>query len=154
MFLHGFLSHYLLPQAQFLCRNSLVLAHTTSFIHGLNKKCNFVSPLEKPGLGVNVMPAGTGRGWRSPMGCGLILPAAILGWEGNLPGAASSPRREEGVCTLGGGTRWPSACHVIGESAGTWEKVPFCLDAPDICICNPFGFQRLFNLRKCGLTAL
>lgn len=33
------------------------------------------------------------------------------------------------------------------------EKVFFFLDAPDICICNPFGFQSLFSLPKCVLTA-
>lgn len=67
-----------------------------------DKKCNFVSPLEEPGPGVKVTPAGTGRGWVSPMWCGLILPARLLGWEDNAPGAASSPRREVSARWVGG----------------------------------------------------
>lgn len=103
---------------------------------------------KQPGPGVKIMPAGTGRGWGSPVRCVLILPAGLLRcldllylWGGRC-------------LHLGWGAMGSSARYVTGKSAGTWEEVSFCLVAPDICICNPSGFPGLSNLPKCLLTAL
>lgn len=65
---------------------------------GWKKTRNFVSPLEKPGPGVEVMLTRDKGRMGKPHG----VSAGLLGWEGNMPGAAASLGRKVTACWVGG----------------------------------------------------
>ena len=154
MFFRGFLSHLII-----FCPRLSPFAGTVWFWHrpchssmGWKKKLILLPSWEARAWGEGNASRDRGR-MGKPHGMWSHLASWTPGVGGQHVGSCLLPRKKS-VSVLGGGMRWPSVCSGIGESTGTWQKVSFCLDAPDICICNPFGFQSLFNLPKCVLTAL